>query len=106
MDGRKLVLVTGANTGLGFQIAKVICGSDKEYEVLVGGRSLQKAKQAVKNLNEEFPSSHLHALQLDIEDDISIASAFEYIKAKYGKLDALINNAGKLTPFQVHLSQF
>ncbi|KAL5584156.1 hypothetical protein FOVSG1_015507 [Fusarium oxysporum f. sp. vasinfectum] len=94
MDGRKLVLVTGANTGLGFQIVKAICGSDKGYEVLVGGRSIQKAEQAVKNLKEEFPSSHLHAIQVDIEDDASIASAFEYVKTKYGKLDALINNAG------------
>ncbi|KAF5565089.1 transcriptional regulatory [Fusarium phyllophilum] len=94
MDGRKLVLVTGANTGLGFQIARAVCSSDKGYEVLLGGRSLQKAEQAVKNLKEEFPTSYLRAIQLDIEDDISIASAFEYIKAKYGKLDALINNAG------------
>ncbi|KAM0260012.1 hypothetical protein ACHAPA_010458 [Fusarium lateritium] len=94
MDGRKLVLVTGANTGLGFQIVKAICGSNKGYEVLVGGRSIQKAEQAVKSLKEEFPSSHLHAIKVDIEDDASIASAFEHVKAKYGKLDALINNAG------------
>ncbi|KAI1069510.1 hypothetical protein LB507_008557 [Fusarium sp. FIESC RH6] len=94
MDGRKLVLVTGANTGLGFQIVKAICGSDKGYEVLVGGRSIEKAEQAVKDLKNEFPASHLHAIQVDIEDDTSIASAFEYVKGKYGKLDALINNAG------------
>ncbi|KAF5240357.1 hypothetical protein FANTH_9617 [Fusarium anthophilum] len=94
MDGRKLVLVTGANTGLGFQIFKALCSSDIEYEVLVGGRSLQRGEEAVKNLKEEFPSSYLHPIQLDIEDDISIASAFECINAQYGKLDALINNAG------------
>ncbi|KAI3581760.1 hypothetical protein IWW34DRAFT_804402 [Fusarium oxysporum f. sp. albedinis] len=67
MDRRRLVLVTGVNTGLG------------------------------------FPSSYLHPTQLDIEDDISIASASEYIKAQYGKLDALINNGGKLYPFQKYL---
>ncbi|KAM0227878.1 hypothetical protein ACHAPO_011167 [Fusarium lateritium] len=94
MDGRKLVLVTGANTGLGFQIVKAICGSKTEYEVLVGGRSIQKAEQAIKTLKEEFPSSHLHAIQVDVEDDLSIASAFEHVNNKYGKLDALINNAG------------
>ncbi|KAF5989593.1 short-chain alcohol dehydrogenases/reductase [Fusarium bulbicola] len=94
MDGRKLVLVTGANTGLGFQIVKALCSSDIEYEVLVGGRSLQRAEEAVKNLKEEFPSSYLHPIQLDIEGDISIASVFECINAQYGKLDALINNAG------------
>lgn len=98
MDGRKLVLVTGANTGLGFQIVKAICGSDKGYEVLVGGRSIEKAEQAVKDLKNEFPASHLHAIQVDIEDDTSIASAFEYVKGKYGKLDALINNAGRSNP--------
>ncbi|KAL7764000.1 hypothetical protein ACKLNR_005145 [Fusarium oxysporum f. sp. zingiberi] len=94
MDGRKLVLVTGANTGLGFQIVKAICSSDTEYEVLVGGRSIQKAEQAITSLKEQFPSSHLHAIQVDIEDDASIVSAFEHVKTKYGKLDALINNAG------------
>ncbi|KAL5604964.1 hypothetical protein FOVSG1_005111 [Fusarium oxysporum f. sp. vasinfectum] len=94
MDGRKLVLVTGANTGLGFQIVKAICSSDTEYEVLVGGRSIQKAEQAITSLKEQFPSSHLHAIQVDIEDDASIVAAFEHVKTKYGKLDALINNAG------------
>ncbi|KAF9783595.1 hypothetical protein IL306_009034, partial [Fusarium sp. DS 682] len=100
MNGRKLVLVTGANTGLGFQIVKAICSSDAGYEVLVGGRSSQKAEEAIKSLKEEFPSSHLHAIQVDIEDDASIASAFEHVKAKYGKLDALINNAGELSLFK------
>ncbi|KAF5263297.1 hypothetical protein FOXYS1_5967 [Fusarium oxysporum] len=100
MDGRKLVLVTGANTGLGFQIVKAICSSDTEYEVLVGGRSIQKAEQAIMSLKEQFPSSHLHAIQVDIEDDASIVSAFEYVKTKYGKLDALINNAGEFSLFK------
>lgn len=100
MDGRKLVLVTGANTGLGFQIVKAICSSDTEYEVLVGGRSIQKAEQAITSLKEQFPSSHLHAIQVDIEDDASIVSAFEYVKTKYGKLDALINNAGEFSLFK------
>ncbi|KAF4960902.1 hypothetical protein FSARC_10333 [Fusarium sarcochroum] len=94
MAATKVVLVTGANTGLGFQIAKAICGSDAPYEVLLGGRSIHKAEEAVKNLKEEFPKSHLHPIQVDVEQDASIASAFEYVKIKFGKLDALINNAG------------
>ncbi|KAG7407613.1 Short-chain dehydrogenase/reductase tropE [Fusarium oxysporum f. sp. rapae] len=100
MEGRKLVLVTGANTGLGFQIVKAICSSDTEYEVLVGGRSIQKAEQAITSFKEQFPSSHLHAIQVDIEDDASIVSAFEHVKTKYGKLDALINNAGEFSLFK------
>ncbi|KAH7158319.1 hypothetical protein DER46DRAFT_626852 [Fusarium sp. MPI-SDFR-AT-0072] len=100
MEGRKLVLVTGANTGLGFQIVKAICSSDTEYEVLVGGRSIQKAEQAITGFKEQFPSSHLHAIQVDVEDDASIVSAFEHVKTKYGKLDALINNAGEFSLFK------
>ncbi|KAM5523899.1 short chain dehydrogenase [Fusarium oxysporum f. sp. phaseoli] len=100
MDGRKLVLVTGANTGLGFQIVKAVCSSDTEYEVLVGGRSIQKAEQAITSLKEQFPSSHLHAIQVDIGDDASIVAAFEHVKTKYGKLDALINNAGEFSLFK------
>ncbi|KAH7186226.1 uncharacterized protein B0J16DRAFT_372887 [Fusarium flagelliforme] len=100
MGGRKLVLVTGANTGLGFQIVKAICSSDKGYEVLVGGRSMQKAEQAIKTLKNEFPFSHLHAIQVDIEDDASIASAFEYVKAKMWMKGAQLDQqltAGNMT---------
>jgi NAD(P)-dependent dehydrogenase (short-subunit alcohol dehydrogenase family) len=61
------------------------------------------SKSSRPHLKEGFPSSYLHPTQLDIEDDISIASASEYIKAQYGKLDALINNGVKLYPFQKYL---
>ncbi|KAJ4264176.1 hypothetical protein NW762_005370 [Fusarium torreyae] len=101
MAQRKVVLVTGANTGLGFQIIKAICGSDGSYQVLLGGRSIHKAEEAVKILKEEFPKSHLYTIQVDVEDDASITSAFEYVKAKFGKLDALINNAGSQLDQQV-----
>ncbi|CAJ0549964.1 Ff.00g065590.m01.CDS01 [Fusarium sp. VM40] len=98
---RKVVLVTGANTGLGFQIVKAICGSEGSYGVLLGGRSIRKAEEAVKNLKEEFPQASIHPIQVDVEDDTSINSAFEYVKAKFGKLDALINNAGSQLDQQV-----
>ncbi|KAH6949444.1 hypothetical protein DER45DRAFT_606513 [Fusarium avenaceum] len=101
MAQRKVVLVTGANTGLGFQIVKAICDSDGSYEVLLGGRSIHKAEEAVTNLKEEFPQTSIRPIQVDVEDDISINSAFEYVKAKFGKLDALINNAGSQLDQQV-----
>ena len=94
MAGKNVVLVTGANTGLGFQIARALCSSETPYEVLVGGRSLAKAEQAVKSLKNEYPTSNAQPIQIDIADDASIAYAFEHVKGKYGKLDALINNAG------------
>jgi NAD(P)-dependent dehydrogenase (short-subunit alcohol dehydrogenase family) len=95
MDPR-IVLVTGANTGLGYQIIRALCGSEEAYSILLGGRSLVKAQQAVKDAREEFPDSpsRLTPIQVDIESDDSIQNGFEEVKAKHGRLDALVNNAG------------
>ena len=96
MASSEVVLVTGANTGLGYQIIRALYGSDKAYTILLGGRSLAKVDQAIKSTTEEFPSSpsQLSAIQVDIEDDESIQKAFEAVQIKFGRLDALINNAG------------
>jgi NAD(P)-dependent dehydrogenase (short-subunit alcohol dehydrogenase family) len=96
MDSREVVLVTGANTGLGFEIIRALCGSDKAYTLLLGGRSLTKVKEAITTAVNDFPSSRsqLLPLQVDIADDSSIEAAFEEVQTKYGHVDALVNNAG------------
>ena len=96
MDPQEVVLVTGANTGLGFQIIRALCGSNKAYNILLAGRSLVKAQQAVSSATEDFPSSRskLWPIQVDIEDDDSIQRAFDEVQTKFGRLDALVNNAG------------
>ncbi|KAL9114285.1 MAG: hypothetical protein Q9227_001707 [Pyrenula ochraceoflavens] len=96
MDQKTVVLCTGANTGLGFQIIRALCGSEKAYEILLGGRSLEKAQQAAKSVKTEFPStsSTITPIQIDIEDDDSINRAFHDVESEYGRLDSLVNNAG------------
>jgi NAD(P)-dependent dehydrogenase (short-subunit alcohol dehydrogenase family) len=93
---RKTVLVTGANTGLGYQIIRSLCASEKPYDILLAGRSLAKAKKATDDVVQEFPSTHSHisAIQVDIEDDDSIHAAVQAVQNLFGKLDFLINNAG------------
>ena len=96
MDPREVILITGANTGLGFQIIRALCDSTNAYNILLAGRSLLKAQQAVNSATEEFSSSRskLWPIQVDIEDDDSIQRAFDEVQTKFGRLDALVNNAG------------
>jgi NAD(P)-dependent dehydrogenase (short-subunit alcohol dehydrogenase family) len=92
-----VLLITGANTGLGFESVRALCRSSKAYTILVGGRNLEKAKAAVQEAQKEFSQtpSILIAFQVDIEDDNSIHRAFKHVASEYGRLDVLINNAGK-----------
>ncbi|KAK9489832.1 hypothetical protein V1508DRAFT_426802 [Lipomyces doorenjongii] len=96
MASPKVVLVTGANTGIGYEAVKAFLRSDKAYHVLLGSRSLERAKLAIKNLHKECPESTntVEVLQLDVTSDKSIEKAFEQVKASPGHIDALINNAG------------
>jgi len=97
----KVVLITGANTGIGFQIVRALCSSDQAYDIIVGGRSFSKAQDAISSAEKEFPSSRskLFPIQVDIEDDDSIQRAFDEVQSQFGKLDALVNNAGM---YQTH----
>ena len=100
MDSQEVILVTGANTGLGFQIVRALGGSTKAYNILLAGRSLLKVQQAVRAATKEFSSSRsqLWPIQVDIEDDDSIQKVFDEVHTKFGRLDALVNNAG-IYPF-------
>ncbi|OBT56871.1 hypothetical protein VE04_03001 [Pseudogymnoascus sp. 24MN13] len=103
MSNAPIILITGANTGIGFEVIKALVDSPHAYTILLGGRSIQKAKDAVKLAKEQFPNSQstLSAIQVDIEDDASISKAFEEVSTKYERLDVLINNAGALFDFEI-----
>ena len=94
---KSIVLITGANAGLGFEVVKTLLQSPKAYTILLSGRSLDKAQAAVQSAGAEFPSSHsnLEAMQLDIESDDSVEKAYREIANRYGHLDVLVNNAGR-----------
>ncbi|CAI6237456.1 unnamed protein product [Periconia digitata] len=92
----KVVLITGANTGIGYQIVRALCSSSHAYDVIVGGRTPTKVQDAISAAQKEFPDtkSKLSPIQIDIESDDSINNAFEEVKSKFGKVDILVNNAG------------
>ena len=95
---KEIVFITGANTGIGYEAVKALFRSQKPYHVLLGSRTPAKADDAIAQLKKEIPtsSSTVEPIQIDITDDDSINKAFETIKEKFGKVDVLVNNAGKL----------
>ncbi|TGJ86239.1 hypothetical protein E0Z10_g2554 [Xylaria hypoxylon] len=96
MLNKRVVLVTGASNGIGYETVKAFLQSSNRYHVYLGSRSLEKGKIAREKVQAECPSttSAVEVLQLDLYSDESIDKAFEVVKNDQGRLDVHINNAG------------
>jgi NAD(P)-dependent dehydrogenase (short-subunit alcohol dehydrogenase family) len=81
----KIALVTGANKGIGYEIARQL--ADRGFTVLVGSRDLTRGQAAAKDLR------NAEAIQLDVTDEHSVRTAAKTIEQTYGHLDVLVNNA-------------
>jgi NAD(P)-dependent dehydrogenase (short-subunit alcohol dehydrogenase family) len=86
MPEKPVALVTGANQGIGLQIAKDLVAHG--FTVLVGSRNFERGEAAAKEVGPDA-----HALQLDVRDHASITAAAERVRRDYGRLDVLIQNA-------------
>jgi NAD(P)-dependent dehydrogenase (short-subunit alcohol dehydrogenase family) len=91
----KTIVVTGANTGLGFEAAKTLAG--KGARVLLACRSQSKAQAAKDSILAAFPKAELVIVELDLGSLASIHKAAEQINQE-PRLDVLINNAGIMVP--------
>lgn len=87
MSEKLVALVTGANKGVGKQVAKELVA--RGFIVFVGSRGLANGETAAHEIGDGAI-----ALQLDITDARSIAAATARIEAEAGRLDVLVNNAG------------
>jgi NAD(P)-dependent dehydrogenase (short-subunit alcohol dehydrogenase family) len=86
MQDRLVALVTGANQGIGLQIAKDLVAHG--FTVLVGSRNIERGEAAAKEVGPDA-----RAIQLDVTDESSIAAAAKRIRSELGRLDVLVNNA-------------
>jgi len=91
----KTFLVTGANTGIGFEAARVLAG--RGGRVLLGCRSERKATEALSRILREQPNADLAWIPLDLTSLESVENATEIVK-KEARLDVLVNNAGVMIP--------
>ncbi|KAK4506716.1 hypothetical protein PRZ48_000449 [Zasmidium cellare] len=90
----KVILTTGANRGIGFSIVQALAQRSSDLTLLVASRSKDNASEAVSQLQGLGLKADFQPIELDVTSDDSIKSAIKEVKAKYGKLDVLINNAG------------
>jgi NAD(P)-dependent dehydrogenase (short-subunit alcohol dehydrogenase family) len=86
MQDKPVALVTGANQGIGLQIAKDLAA--RGLTVLVGSRNLERGEAAATEIGPDA-----HALELDVTIQASITAAVERVRNEFGRLDLLINNA-------------
>lgn len=92
----KVVIVTGSNSGLGFEAVKVL--AQKGAQVIMASRSLAKAEEAKKKLSNARITGTIEVFELDLANLSSVHKFAENFKEKYQKLDILINNAGIMMP--------
>ncbi|MFJ6614842.1 SDR family NAD(P)-dependent oxidoreductase [Streptomyces sp. NPDC091289] len=90
MNHPMIALVTGGNKGIGREIAAQL--AELGHTVLIGARSIERGEEAAAELRAA--GGDVTAVALDVTDPASVSAAAETVRSRFGRLDALINNAG------------
>ncbi len=93
MGTRKTALITGANKGIGHEIARQL--GRKEFSVWLGCRDAERGEKAAAELRKEGLDAHV--LALDVTSDASVKAAAATFAKASDTLDVLVNNAGVST---------
>jgi len=109
-QGWQTAVITGGNTGLGFQVAQVLAG--RGARVVIACRDRDKARRAVAEMAtgarrsrqaiglREGPTPDLHVVDLDLSRLASVRDAAAELRSRFPRIDLLINNAGvMMTPY-------
>lgn len=91
----KVAVVTGANSGLGYISSEAL--TRKGAQVVMAGRDKAKAQEAINRLKREVPGAKVEFIRLDLADLNSVQEFAADFKARYNRLDLLLNNAGVMT---------
>jgi protochlorophyllide reductase len=95
----RVALVTGANSGIGYETALALAAHGAH--VILGCRDDEKARRARDKMESELDRSSLELLHLDLADLVSVHRAATGVLAEHARLDILVNNAGVMgTPYR------
>jgi len=90
MSQTRIALVTGANKGIGLEIARQL--AETGVTVIIGARDPARGRTAAETLATQGLT--VEAIRIDLNDGDSIKAAAETIRERHGRLDILVNNAG------------
>jgi NAD(P)-dependent dehydrogenase (short-subunit alcohol dehydrogenase family) len=101
----RVALVTGANSGIGYETARAL--ADHGAHVIMACRNEERARRARDKLESELDRCSLGLLHLDLADLVSVRRAAEVVLAEHARLDVLVNNAGVMgTPYRLTADGF
>ena len=92
----RVAVVTGANSGLGYETARVL--AQHGAVVVMACRNAQKAEAAANKIRALNPTGEVVVMTLDLSDLKSVQDFAEAFRASYDRLDLLVNNAGIMVP--------
>ncbi len=92
----KLVVITGANSGLGFGLARRLSAAGADVVMAIRNRA--KGEAAIEEIRASVPDAKLSIKPLDLASLASVAALGEQLNAEGRPIDILINNAGVMTP--------
>ena len=88
----RVAIITGANTGIGYEAAAVL--ADKGAHVVLAVRNLDKGKEAAAQIAAKCPNAEVSSQELDLTSLDNIRTASDELRATFPRIDVLINNAG------------
>jgi NAD(P)-dependent dehydrogenase (short-subunit alcohol dehydrogenase family) len=88
---KRIAVITGASQGLGLETARQLLG--KGMVVILTARTAGKAAQAIEKLGS---TDSAYADELDVGDDMSVTAFFDRLMERQGRIDVLVNNAGRI----------
>ncbi len=93
---KRLILITGANKGIGYATVDTLLSQPTPYNIILTSRDAKLGEKALETLQNKRPesSSALTYHQLDVNDDKSVENLVTWIQKNNKKIDVLINNAG------------
>ncbi len=92
----RVAIVTGANSGIGYESAKTLAA--RGATVIIASRNEQRGSKAMEDLRREVAGATVELMLLDLASQASVRAFAEAFKARFDRLDLLINNAGVMMP--------